>query len=85
MRKEVDRQNDKPNHQEPQKKSVADKKCVEDPNLHQESETIPVALHYVITSLGNYAASHEGPYSVAKGLETMHLPHSAIGGQKLSN
>lgn len=88
MDKELHWQNDLPNHQEPQKKSVADKRCDEDPNLHQESETIPAALQYVITLLGNYAASHGRPYSVVKSLETMHFQHSSkrkTAERKLSN
>lgn len=77
MGKELQWQNDLPNHQAPQKKSVADKRCDEDPNLNQESESISVVLQYVITLLGNYAASYGRPYSVVRSPETMHFQHSS--------
>ena len=73
MGKELYRQSHLPYHQAPQKKSVADKKCDGDPILREESGTIPVVLRYVITLLGNYAASYWRPYSVVKSLETMHF------------
>lgn len=66
-------QGDLSQHQMAQNKSVADKRCGEGPNLHQESGTIPVMPKCVITSRGNYAVSRRRPSSGVKSLKTMRF------------